>query len=124
LDDRAHDGEGRVNNTHGDRSEKNCLDLAVIETRHRSCGENNEKHQEGDANRLDVEPNAHRTIDQKPHDQGQDQRKSQAVRSPAASLAGPSARQQPSEDQRGSNDHLGRINRPFRRCTPRDRCAE
>lgn len=72
LNDRAHDGEPRVNNAHGDRREKNCLNLPVIETRHRGCGEDNKKHQEWDASRLDVEPNAHRTVDDKPQDQGEE----------------------------------------------------
>lgn len=76
LDDRAHDGEPCVNNAYGDRCEKHCLDLAALKTRHRGCGENDEKDQEWDANCLDVESDAHRTVDDKPDDRGDHEGKS------------------------------------------------
>ena len=52
-----------MDDAHGDDSKKSCFDLTVVKTRHRRGGEDNEKHQEWHANRLDGEPNAHWAVD-------------------------------------------------------------
>ena len=109
-----------MDDAHGDDSKKSCFDLTVVKTRHRRGGEDNEKHQEWHANRLDGEPNAHWAVDDKPHEQGEDERESYVGRSRAASLVGLPAGEPRCEDECGSDSHLEGTDRASHRSAPRN----